>query len=187
MNDWTSYLEQHRWRAITGVLVLLACYVLLTDALPRMFAVTELYATWQAHQTKIAAVATWERQEKTLDVRRQHLQQRLDRLYVSLPQGDQMSAVLQVFQSQADASGVRLQRIQPDERMVFENHDELPLHIELTGRFHALETFIHATETSAFLIKVKKVALQRASPTSPALEATLLGHVILLKGQGGQL
>jgi type IV pilus assembly protein PilO len=171
--------------ALAGFVAALSLYVFLGEFLPRTAAAIERYRTWRQQEARIASVTNWEAEQLRLTTRKRLLQQRFAALYVSLPRSDHMSIILQVLQQSAEAEAVHLKEVRPAERATFANYDEVPFEVKLRGTFHGVGAFVGRIEQSPYVIKVKRLQYQRASPVSAELVADLVLSVIVLKEQGG--
>ena len=184
MERLSLWVQMHRWMALAGFVAVLSLYVLLGELVPRAASAFEGYRTWRGQEARIASVTNWEAEQLQLAARKRLLQKRFAALYVSLPRSDHMSIILQVLQESADAEAVHLNEVRPTQRATFANYDEVPFEVKLRGTFHEVGAFIGRIEQSSYVIKVKQLQYQRASPSSNELIAALVLSVIVLKEQG---
>ena len=177
------WVQMHRWMALASFVAVLSLYVLVGELIPRTASAFERYSTWRQQEARIASVTNWEADQLQLAARKRLLQRRFAALYVSLPRSDHMSIILQVLQESAEAEAVNLQEVRPAERATFANYDEVPFEVKLRGTFHQVGAFVGRMEQSSYVIKVKRLQYQRASPASTELLAELVLSVIVLKEQ----
>ena len=169
---------------MAGGVAVLSLYLLFAELIPQAATTYGLHRVWRQQQARIVSVANWEVEQVQLSAKKRLLQQRFATLYVSLPRSDHMSIILEVLQESADAEQVNSRQVRPTERTAFASYDELPFQVELHGTFHALGAFINRIEQSPYVIKVKRMAFERSSPSSEMLVADLLLSVIILKERG---
>ena len=178
-----TWIQAHRWMALTGGVALLSVYLLVADLAPRAASTYALLEAWRQQQVHIASVTDGAVRQTHLEAQQHLLQERLADLYVSLPRSDQISTLIQVFQESAEFVGVGLQEIRPTERTAFAGYDALPFQVVLWGSFHEIALFIHRIEQASYIIKVRQVQLQRTSISSNQLRADVSLDVIVLKEQ----
>lgn len=183
MERLLPWLSLHCWMALAGVMLLLAAYLLITDLAPRAASAYAIVNAWKQHEARIASVQAGAAEKTHLDMRRLTLQERLSALYVSLPRSDQISALVQVLQDNAEAAAVGMQEIRPAARSAFDGYDALPFQVVVLGSFHQVSLFISRIEQSAYIIKVSRIHLERAGAQSDVLRAELSLSVIVLNEQ----
>lgn len=188
MDALSTWIDDHRWAALTIGVLLLSLYLTAGTLWPRFQATMTLYDAWQDNEDKLRSVTQWPVDQVRLQVRRRRLEKRFERLYVSLPRSDQMSIILETLQQNAHRSGVAIKQIRPGQRVAHATYDHVPFEMELRGTFHALCRFAHYVEQSRFLMKVDVLSIRSeprrsASTTAPipALSAALTIHVSILK------
>lgn len=183
MKQVGAWIHEHRWRSLALLAVALSAYVVLGEVLPRAREAVLLYGTWKDRQERLASVDSWHDRELEVQTRREMLQRRFADLYVRMPEHNQMSAILQVVQSNADSAGVAVRRIEPGQRSTFVNYDEVPFRVVLRGSYREVGTFLSRLERSSYVIKVNALQVRRASPDEEGLEGEASLSVIILKEQ----
>lgn len=185
MENLSHWYTQHRWLALTSVLVGLVIYGLLTEGVPRSRALYGLFQEMQTQRERIASVDTWQAEKLQIQQRRTFLEKRFADLYVNLPKSDQMSIILQVLHQSAQEAGITLQHVRPAERIAYASYDELPFEVDCEGSFHGIGLFANTIEQSRYLMKVHRLRLTRDLEEVDLLEGSLTLSVIILKEQTG--
>lgn len=183
LDETFALLRRRRWvmTAVvsTGVLIVLVWWVLL----PRLSSAYRSFQDWQRQRERIQSAAEWESQLARLEDEKQRLQRRLDSLFVSLPEGDRMSVVLDVVQKHAERGGIELRQVRPRAKVTFDTYEELPLDVVLTGRYHSIARFVDRIEQSQYLMKVDEVALRSEDMLSDTLQVQIRLNLVTLRTQ----
>lgn len=185
MDALAHWYTQHRWLALTGLVVTLTAYGLLLEGIPRSQALYQLFQDLRTQRERVASVDTWQAEQFQIKQRRSFLETRFADLYVSLPKSDQMSIILQVLHQSALEAGITLQQVRPDDRIAYANYDELPFEVDCEGSFHGIGAFANAIEQSRYLMKVRQLRITRTPTEVDLLEGSLTLSVIILKDQNG--
>ena len=129
----------------------------------------------------IRDATNWDHRKRSVLEQKKRLQEQYRNLYVSLPEVDQMSLVLDLIQHLADSAGVQLDQIRPANPLRAINHDELPFEVELSGTYPDICHFIHQIETSSYLMKIKDLTVTKLDSEQPFLHTELGFQVIVLR------
>lgn len=181
LNDIVNLLRRRRW--VTGTLVGLASALVIVwwVLTPRAQSAYQSFQTWQEQEERIQSAEEWESQLARLKEEQRRLEQRLDSLFVTLPQGDRMSVVLNVLQRHANRTGVTLRHVQPQARIRYETWEELPVDIALAGGYHSIAGFLDRIERSKYLLRVERIGLETEDMLSDTLQTQIRLNLVTLR------
>lgn len=174
-------LHLHQWRTASAAGVFVALLVIAYGIAPRVNVLIDRLGTWRQQHAQVQAAADWQTAQHTLLQRHQHLQHQLEQLYVSLPSGDHMSAMLEVLQAAATTASATLLEVRPAPRQAHTTYEYLPFSLTLGGTFHELAGFVNALERTPYLIQMQALTLEPSLDGPHAVTAQLLLRVVTLK------
>lgn len=187
LREWIDALRRRRWLSIALGSVAFGLLVFGWVVVPRAHDAVAAVEAWQAKKARIAAAAQWKQRLRALEREQSAYRSQLDSLYVHVPRGDRISAVLDALQTRAEQSGVTLYAVRPGAPEAMETYEKLPLNVDVRGGFHPVARFVDRVERMAYLVVVDRLSIApvptdatTSSTSDGALTATLrLGLVTL--------
>lgn len=177
----TEYIRYNKW-LLTGMgCLILFVYILLNYIVPEFNYTLQVYQNWQKQEEKIASVSDWKSQLNRLNARQEKLEAFFSEIYVSLPDDDQMSAIVNQVFNEAEATGIWLNQMRPAKRVEFESHIEIPITVTLKGTYHETGQFVNAIEQSGYLMKVDEIEILSEEMDAPLMSRLLIKVIILKK------
>ncbi|MEX2345039.1 MAG: type 4a pilus biogenesis protein PilO [Balneolaceae bacterium] len=171
----------NKWR-LTGMgYIILSIYFLTGYIIPECKNTLQIYQNRQEQEEKIASVSNWENQLNQLNNQQKELEHFFSKIYVSLPDDDQMSAIINQIFNEAGAAHIQLNQMRPAEQTEFESHIQIPVAITLMGTYHEIGRFVNAIEQSDYLMKVDEIEIRAEQETGTPLAGQILIKVIILK------
>lgn len=174
---------QNKWKIAAFLSIGLAALLLVLEISPRLKETYQNFTAWQVASHQIAAAANSEALLASTRQAKQAITAKLEEIYASTEDQDQISSVLKSVQKYADESGASVVDVFPKETVPQEDFELLALEINISGSFHQIGTFISVLEQSSPLIQIEEFNLQQSETFSPTLTGSVLLHVRFLGGE----
>lgn len=168
-------------RIILAVLVGIILIVLLNNRLfkPRISERREWRSKYQKLETELKSeefklqedrAKTETERIASLEEKYRHTQKNLDYLKGRLPKEKQIPALLSQIASQARLEYSLIKMLPEESRLVYK---EIPIQIQLKGRYQDLGEYLKDIEESTRLIKIKSLSIKTDPKAPPKLDVTL--------------
>ena len=176
-----EYIRHNKWQ-LTGMgCIVIFIYFLAAYFIPEFKNTLQIYQNWQEQEEKIASASNWENRLDQLNDQHKELESFFSKIYVSLPDDDQMSAIVNHVFNEAEAVDLKLNQMRPAARIEEESHIQIPLAITLRGNYHQIGRFVNAIELSNYLMKVDEIKIREEREPGAPLVGEILIKVIILK------
>lgn len=176
-----EYLENNKWKVASVGIVILACFLVWGYIIPELQQAVQLYSNLQEKKAEVASVQNWQHRLKRLNNQQKKLENYLSKIFLNLPENDQMSTIVDQVFKEAKSGDVRILQMRPTDRIHHKGYLEIPISMRVQGSFHDIGRFINNVERSKYLMKVERVKIMvKDSSTSPLI-AQLVLKVIILK------
>ncbi len=177
IRHWFSW---HYWQFLAALWIVFCLLLVSQELWPRAKQVISDYYAWQQNLQKISDMQDWENRSMLLTKKTARLEEQVQELYISIPNNDQMSVILDCLQQSSRGINLTLQQIKTADPITFDSHLEQPIHVVASGHFHDVGVFIDRVEKSPYLIKVASMKVSRTGSLKDALIAELDLNAIVL-------
>lgn len=107
---------------------------------------------------------------------RELLEQRLKQALAELPEDKNLDELLQMFQDQAQKSGLDIMSIVPDAPVSAGFYIKIPIKMKVSGNFHEIATFFDALGRLRRIVNVENITLE--SPKEVSGKVTVAGGFV---------
>ena len=171
--------ELIKWRWIATGIVLLFVSVLVFVVLPYASFVYEKHALQQSQLTRIELATNSDERLNKLAENKKELNALVNQISVGLPENNELREVIDLVYKEAKRLDIRIDKMEPLEDGDIDTYVAKAFLVHISGTYHNVGKFVNAIEQGAFLIRMKEVALEKASD---GLTGQITIEPILLKG-----
>lgn len=176
-----EYFKNNRWKAAGAGIVVFVMFLVWGYIIPEFQQTLHLYSTLQEKKAEIASVQNWQHRLNRLNEQREKLEEYLSKIFLNLPEDDQMSTIIDQVFKEAESGDVKVIQMRPDERIQHESYLEIPISLQVKGSYHEIGGFVNRIEQSRYLMKVERVNIKSEDIPNKPLNAHIGLKVIILK------
>jgi len=157
MNEW---IDENRWKAAAAAVVLLALYLFVNVLVPVMQQSRETFYHVQQQEQKIEMAANWKEKQKEYNRQEQKLSKLYSRLFVHIPENDQMSAIINLLIEEARKAEVAIRRVEPLDHIEKKAYTLVPIELNVEGGFHRILRFMNGLEQANYLVRLTRLSME---------------------------
>lgn len=152
-----------------------------TYIIPEFSKTLKLYSDLQEQKAQIASVQNWQSRLDQLNEQQEKLEDYLSKIFLNLPENDQMSTIVDQVFKEAAAGNVKIIQLRPSEYIQHDRYLEIPISLQVRGDYHEIAQFVNRIEHSKYLMKVEQVNISSEDEPDAPLNGQLSMKVIILK------
>lgn len=176
-----EYFQNNRWKAAGLGIVLFVIFLGWGYIIPEIRETYQLYSSLQEQKAEIASVQNWQSRLNSLNQQQEKLEDYLSRMFLNLPENDQMSTIVDQVFKEAESGNVKITQMRPAESIEHDSYLEIPVFLQVQGSYHEIGQFVNRVERSKYLMKVEQVDIQSEDEQNSLLHSQIALKVIILK------
>ncbi len=114
----------------------------------------------KSKKKQITTAENWKFKLADYEGKQAGLDRFISELFISLPEEDQMSSIIDLIVHHSKSTGLTIQTMQPHDREEFDTYTVVPLKLGMKGSFHEAGIFINKLEQDSHLVEIKKIAMK---------------------------
>lgn len=175
---------KYRWKATGLAVVLISGGIFLYLIVPDLQEVFSRYSYGNELQKQIDSASDWENKLADYGRQTEQLNRFYSKMFVGIPQNDQMSVIVGMVYDTGRQAGVKILRMHPSERIQNQNYTVVPVKVMFEGSFHEIGRFVNLLEEKNYLVKLTKLRIRApGNLNSDQLMADLEMRVMVVKSE----
>lgn len=156
----SSWYNTYRWKVLGAAILILTACLSVYIIWPDFQQVLASYSYLQKQREQATAADNWEFKLAEYKGQQKELDEFISKLFVSLPEEDQMSSIVDLIVGHSKSTGLNIRTMRPLEREVFDTYTVIPLALSLRGSYHETGAFVNKLEKASHLVRLKNVTMK---------------------------
>lgn len=175
------FIEKHRWSILRTGLILGSLLILVKVFWPMSISIWKKWRDFKNLQVQVIEAYSWKEVTRQLKQENDRLRDELSKLYRRVPQEEALSNFIQYLQKERKKAKLELIYLKPYFAQKVGRYQEVPVELELKGKFHDLGRFLSRLENSNNIIQFKTLKIKTRDMLTNKLNIHLKLSIILIK------